>query len=153
MVDGAALVDGTALVDTGVEATVLDIMLLLAITPAMAVKATTVKVTVALVTIAKAIPPIKASPAKVRKETSKSYVTPLANVPLSATVPCLPILPALPYLTMADTTAVAEVAGAGAEVAAEAIGKKEEKETLPTRLVKSIILLLFFAHYSSYNNI
>jgi hypothetical protein len=52
---------------------------------------------------------------------------------------------------MADTTAVAE--GAGAEVAAEAIGKKEEKETLPTRLAEPIILLLFFAHYSSYNNI
>jgi hypothetical protein len=49
---------------------------------------------------------------------------------------------------MADTTAVAET-----EAAVEAIGKKEEKETLPTRLAKSIILLLFFAQYSSYNNI
>ncbi len=84
------MVDGTALVDAGVEATVPDTILLLAITPAMAVKATIVKVTVALVTvalvtvalvtIAKAILPIKASPAKVGKETSKSYVTPPANV-------------------------------------------------------------------------
>ncbi len=85
MVEGAALVDGTALVDVGVEATVLDTILLLAITPAMVVKATTVKVTVALVavalvTIAKAIPPIRVSPGKVGKETSKSYGTPLANV-------------------------------------------------------------------------